>query len=119
MLSDGNALHEDLKKLIQELEKMQDKYNKVCAEKEELERQATAITIASKVGEVARLLEEREKMQQRLRDAEKTLEKLTHDQAILLEEVQSLQERNAAASQEIEALQADLEEAEVWSHLFL
>ncbi|PVD20041.1 hypothetical protein C0Q70_20535 [Pomacea canaliculata] len=112
LLSDGNALHEDLKKLIQELEKMQDKYNKVCAEKEELERQATAITIASKVGEVARLLEEREKMQQRLRDAEKTLEKLTHDQAILLEEVQSLQERNAAASQEIEALQAELEEAE-------
>ena len=49
LLSDGNALHEDLKKLVQELEKIQEKYRKVCAEKEQLQHQQNAVTIAGKV----------------------------------------------------------------------
>nr|KAG5695282.1 hypothetical protein BaRGS_028217 [Batillaria attramentaria] len=112
LLSDGNALHEDLKKLVHELEKMQDKYKKVCAEKDDLQNQATAVTIAGKVGEVARLLEEREKLQQRLVEAEETSGRLTHDQAILLEEVQSLQEGNTALTKERDALQAEMEDME-------
>ena len=51
LLSDGNALHEDLKKLLQELEKIQEKYHKVCAEKEQLQHQQNAVTIAGKVSQ--------------------------------------------------------------------
>ncbi|KAL8625480.1 hypothetical protein ACOMHN_018625 [Nucella lapillus] len=112
LLSDGNALHEDLKKLVQELEKMQEKYRQVCAEKEQLQHQHNAVNIAGKVGEVARLLEEREKLQGRLTEAEETAARLTHDQAILMEEVQSQQERMAALVTERDALQVDMEDME-------
>lgn len=112
LLSDGNALHEDLKKLVHELEKMQDKYRKVAAEKEALQNQATAVTIAGKVGEVARLLEERDKLQLRLTEAEDTAGRLTHDHAILLEEVQSLQEGNATLLRERDALQVEIDDIE-------
>lgn len=118
LLSDGNALHEDLKKIVHELEKMQEKYKKISAEKEELQRQASAITIAGKVGEVARLLEEREKLQLQLGELEKTSGRLSHDNAILLEEVQSLQESNVALTAERDSLQTELEETEVcWNAL--
>ncbi|XP_076465556.1 uncharacterized protein LOC143297221 isoform X2 [Babylonia areolata] len=112
LLSDGNALHDDLRKLVLELEKMQEKYRTVCAEKEQLQHQHNAVTIAGKVGEVARLLEEREKLQGRLQEAEETAGRLTHDQAILLEEVQSQQERMTALVTERDALQAEMEDAE-------
>ncbi|KAK7116300.1 ankycorbin-like isoform X1 [Littorina saxatilis] len=112
LLSDGNAMHEDLKKLVQELEKLQEKYRKVCTEKDQLQHQQDAVNIAGKVGEVARLLEEREKMQGRLSEAEDTAAKLTHDQAILLEEVQSLQDSVASLTTERDALHAEVEDAE-------
>jgi regulator of replication initiation timing len=56
LLSDGNALHDDLKKLVTELEKMQDKYRKVVEEnkqlteqRDNLQREQSAVTIAGKV----------------------------------------------------------------------
>ena len=65
------------------------------------------------MGEVSRLLEEREKMQGRLAEAEETAARLTHDQAILLEEVQSQQERVTSLTTERDALQAEMEDTEV------
>ena len=56
LLTDGNALHEDLKKIVSELEKMQEKYRKVCDDNkhlqdkiENLEREQSAVNIAGKV----------------------------------------------------------------------
>ena len=62
---------------------------------------------------MARLLEEREKMQARLAEAEETAGRLSHDQAILLEEVQSQQDRITALTAERDTLQAEMDDAEV------
>jgi cell division protein FtsB len=59
------------------------------------------------------MLEEREKLQARLTEAEEGVERLSHDQAILLEEVQSQQDTIASLTAEKEALQAEMEDTEV------
>ena len=58
-------------------------------------------------------MEEREKMQARLAEAEETAGRLSHDQAILLEEVQSQQDRITALTAERDTLQAEMDDAEV------
>lgn len=73
LLTDNNELHENLKKIVHELEKMQEKYQTAQLEIEELKR---SVTVASKVGEVARLLEERDILQQRSADLELTSQRL-------------------------------------------
>ncbi|BFZ02506.1 hypothetical protein BsWGS_05545 [Bradybaena similaris] len=109
LLTDNNELHENLKKIVHELEKMQEKYQTAQLEIEELKR---SVTVASKVGEVARLLEERDILQQRSADLELTSQRLKHDHNILLEEVQSLNESVNQLTGQRNQLIADLEEME-------
>ncbi|XP_005111830.1 ankyrin repeat domain-containing protein 24 isoform X2 [Aplysia californica] len=106
LLTDNNALHDDLNKLVHELEKMQEKFTAAQAENEELKR---SVGVASKVGEVARLLEERDKLQQKCEDYDSTVIRLQHDHGILLEEVQSLSESVTQLTAERDQLTADLE----------
>ena len=58
-------------------------------------------------------MEEREKMQAQLAEAEETAGRLSHDQAILLEEVQSQQDQINALTTERDALQAEMDDTEV------
>ncbi|CAG5127449.1 unnamed protein product [Candidula unifasciata] len=109
LLTDNNELHENLKKIVHELEKMQEKYQTAQSEIEELKR---SVTVASKVGEVARLLEERDILQQRCADYELTSQRLKHDHNILLEEIQSLNESVNQLTSQRDQLMTDLEEME-------
>lgn len=81
ILTDNNELHENLKKVIHELEKIQEKFQTVQAENEELKR---SVTVASKVGEVARLLEERDVLQQKYVDLEMITQRLQVKDVCLL-----------------------------------
>lgn len=73
LLNDTKDLHENLNRLVHELEKIQEKYTATLAENEELKR---SVTIATKVGEVARLLEERDTLMLRCKEFEETSESL-------------------------------------------
>ncbi|KAH9499163.1 hypothetical protein Btru_004304 [Bulinus truncatus] len=107
LINDTNELHDSLNKLVHELEKMQEKFEAAQAECDDLKR---SVTVASKVGEVSRLLEERDALQERCADLQETKDRLQHDHTILLEEVQSLTEEVNQLSIEKEQLTSELEE---------
>jgi len=109
LLTDNNALHDNLKKLVHELEKLQGNFQATQAENEDLRR---SVGVASKVGEVARLLEERDGLQVECDDRGAMVERLQHDHDILLEEVQSLSEAVTTLTTERDQLTSDLEMVE-------
>jgi chromosome segregation ATPase len=93
LLSEGNAMHDDLEKHVQELEDIQDKFEIVQGEKDDLERKLAAVNIPAKASEMAKIMEERDKLKDKCHELQAENETLKHDHEIVLEEVQSMQEQ--------------------------
>ena len=112
LLSEGNAMHDDLEKLAQELEDIQDKFKIVEGEKDDLERKLAAVNIPAKASEMSKIIEERDKLKNKCHELQAENETLKHDHEIVLEEVQSMQEQCNQLQGDNEQMTQDFETAQ-------
>lgn len=112
LLLEGNAMHNDLEKLVQEVEDMQEQLKLVQGDKEDLERKLGAVNIPAKASEMAKIIEERDKLKKQCQELQTENDKVKHDHEIVLEEVQSMQEQCNQLQIENEQMTQDFETAQ-------
>ncbi|KAL4227604.1 spermatogenesis [Mactra antiquata] len=109
LLADANAMHDDIERLVHEVEKLHDQNQSVLKEKEELERKHASANHSGKASEFARVVEERDKLYERVLDLEKECEEFKQNHDIVLEEVQSLQTSCQRAEYERDQIQQEFD----------
>ncbi|XP_053405937.1 ankyrin repeat domain-containing protein 24-like isoform X3 [Mercenaria mercenaria] len=109
LLADGNAMHDDIERLVHEVEKLHDQNQSTVKEKEDIERKLSALNQSNKASDFARVVEERDKLRERVEESEKLCEELKQNHDIVIEEVQSVQAACQRAEYERDQIQQEFD----------